>query len=622
MFIEEEDWPDWLCYNEIDESNSFVYTEELEEIQELPSLLEILVEVDLDEEICQLLLQNFHSCLEIAFLPNNSSLMSLSSLITRVLANSIRNKFQKIASNYYPNLTIYYAHSKQIYYSPRENQEIVQIKYLFPYFKIINPSNFENEWKISKFSEVQIMKKCLKFVNESNILIFSDSDKELLIGLGVYEEIKYAKTLNKPVYFLFNNKLYDFKLKRSDSFDFRYLYKVEFYEEDLVNISNSSFKNIDSNDFDFKCSRILKNTSFVNFRLNGNPQANLKILIEIINYCLETHNQLIVITKTNKDLWQIFRNLKLNTNIPQYRDMSVIPLIGKRNLCLKVDKGTEFHSNICESCNLYEKSLLLKGTTFFKHIDHNYLLSKSKNYLTEIKSQLGSVGCPYFLIRNATEYSSIIITNHAFIRTPAMRHFFNREIIRNFFLNKVIFVEEFNLLADFQVDGEIKFEDFVKVYNIIEFSKNSVTNEEKNLLREFYSYFENKKIRSQNFKIKEIIERFYFQNLNMSQEKITLLETFYRFIKEKFSFWKKIENKIIARPLFPESIIRYLTNFHKAIIISETSQSMNLDRLLNNVGVYKVIEISQDKESFKLAKNLFPWKFNVNLKKEDFKKKD
>ena len=69
-----------------------------------------------------------------------------------------------------------------------------------------------------------------------------------------------------------------------------------------------------------------------------------------------------------------FSRTAINYNKPSFRDILFIPLIGKRKLCLKVDTGAKFYSDICETCKLFEKSLLLQGNTFFEHIDNINLL--------------------------------------------------------------------------------------------------------------------------------------------------------------------------------------------------------------------------------------------------------
>lgn len=94
-------------------------------------------------------------------------------------------------------MIIYYAHSKLKYNTKDELNEINIIKSKFNDSVIINP----NGWIYECRNESYIMKQCLKFIDNSDILIFSSLD-DGIIGRGVYDEIEHALKSNKEVYYL------------------------------------------------------------------------------------------------------------------------------------------------------------------------------------------------------------------------------------------------------------------------------------------------------------------------------------------------------------------------------------------------------------------------------------
>ena len=101
-------------------------------------------------------------------------------------------------------MLIYYAHSKLIYDTKREKEEIEIIQDAFTNSHIINP----NGWIYNNKRESDIMEQCYIFVKQSDIIIFSSVDG--FIGKGVYNEIQRAFWYDKDVYYLSEDRLYKF----------------------------------------------------------------------------------------------------------------------------------------------------------------------------------------------------------------------------------------------------------------------------------------------------------------------------------------------------------------------------------------------------------------------------
>ena len=102
---------------------------------------------------------------------------------------------------------IYYAHHIRKYNTEEERKEINIINNKFNNSLIINP----NGWIAQENDEKSIMNQCFKFVELSDIIIFTSMNG--IIGKGVYYEIKHALDNNKKLYYLnngiFNTFTYD-----------------------------------------------------------------------------------------------------------------------------------------------------------------------------------------------------------------------------------------------------------------------------------------------------------------------------------------------------------------------------------------------------------------------------
>jgi len=84
---------------------------------------------------------------------------------------------------------IYYAHSKIIYGTAREQEEILFLKQKYPAAVIINPAN-----NISR----KTMPQFLKLVGDCNLLVVSEFDG--FVGKGAFSEITRALSDDKTVY--------------------------------------------------------------------------------------------------------------------------------------------------------------------------------------------------------------------------------------------------------------------------------------------------------------------------------------------------------------------------------------------------------------------------------------
>lgn len=120
-------------------------------------------------------------------------------------------------------MLIYYAHSKSIYNTEREKEEIENIKKGFIFYdklqdRIINP----NGWIYDNGDEKSIMEQCYVFIKNCDCVVFSTLE-DGIIGKGVYSEIDKALEYGKNVFHL-----------RQDG-DMKRFLKEDFDKIELVN---------------------------------------------------------------------------------------------------------------------------------------------------------------------------------------------------------------------------------------------------------------------------------------------------------------------------------------------------------------------------------------------------
>lgn len=109
---------------------------------------------------------------------------------------------------------LYFAHSKLIYNTELEKQQLEQIKNRFPDYEIINPNG---DFIFSG------MDYCYILISECDLLVFT-SVKDY-IGKGVFSEIGFARDNKIKTLWLKNKKFYsDFTLEIYDFRDWRFRY--------------------------------------------------------------------------------------------------------------------------------------------------------------------------------------------------------------------------------------------------------------------------------------------------------------------------------------------------------------------------------------------------------------
>jgi hypothetical protein len=95
---------------------------------------------------------------------------------------------------------LYYAHPMGFYNSDKEQDHIKLIKKLFPEYKIINPSHFQNQGFL--------MRHFVEIVSHCDIVVAQPFDDGLW-GAGVFKEICVAKSNNTQVKMIENNQIKD-----------------------------------------------------------------------------------------------------------------------------------------------------------------------------------------------------------------------------------------------------------------------------------------------------------------------------------------------------------------------------------------------------------------------------
>jgi len=116
-------------------------------------------------------------------------------------------------------INLYYAHSKQIYFTDIEKRELLQVIKKFPNAEIFNPSKlFKTEFGWHSFMTREFPKM--------DLVVFTLYQG--FIGKGVYDEIQTANKLKIPVKFMTpdGNITSTFRLSNPDPFSFIYYSEI------------------------------------------------------------------------------------------------------------------------------------------------------------------------------------------------------------------------------------------------------------------------------------------------------------------------------------------------------------------------------------------------------------
>ena len=106
----------------------------------------------------------------------------------------------------YMNKKIYYAHHIWKYNTPIEEYELNLIKEKFPDYEIINPNECVNQNQDTD----KIMNDCLDLIKDCGAIVFSSLSGT--VGKGVVEEVEFAKSLNKLVFYIRDNEIVPYSI--------------------------------------------------------------------------------------------------------------------------------------------------------------------------------------------------------------------------------------------------------------------------------------------------------------------------------------------------------------------------------------------------------------------------
>lgn len=110
-------------------------------------------------------------------------------------------------------LKLYYAHSKLIYNTELENEQLKLIKKQFPKYEIINPND--------EIFVINGFKAFLNMVEGCNIVVFTSMDN--FVGKGVFTEVEHALRCGISVFWMNNDKFHDnFKISINDPDDWKF----------------------------------------------------------------------------------------------------------------------------------------------------------------------------------------------------------------------------------------------------------------------------------------------------------------------------------------------------------------------------------------------------------------
>jgi hypothetical protein len=449
--------------------------------------------------------------------------------LSEVLQISIRKAFviNLISQFHYSNilngLTIYYAHPKEKYFTLIEKQELNIIQNAFPFANIINPSDFQSEWKSKNYSESEIMARCLVLVSESDMVISSPLNNDF-ISRGVYEEINLAFELNITTYIIHENKLQHFSLGDINKRDWKNYCPFKSFSF-LAKGMNQTFNYTIGEFFNLNQDHIEKN--------------------------LFTHrNKYIIICNNSLQSESIVKTLYKSELTAK---LKILPILGKKGLC-----ESDHVDHFCESDNLNVEP---ENFDFFSYFRENNLKYTYKKLSEIIEISTPNNRCSYNLLYSLVEESNIIVINKIFFTSTRLRTKLRKEILFDDPFKFILIFDNISDLFDDHIESRCSDNDLKKF--LIELKKINKNNYNKVslIIQNLLELKEGEKIKVDYNLTKFLQGRYKKRELNK-----LLLEKIYDICKTPFGTWNRGGNEII-QIIESDSLKNFLNYFSNAIFL-------------------------------------------------------
>ena len=472
---------------------------------------------------------------------------------------------------------IYYAHSKLTYGQPNEDYALRLLRKHFRLATIINPAQFQQTWALQGLTEAGIMRECFKLIEQADIVIFSSiiagysfcrNTAIRMISRRVYEEISYAESLGKPVYYVYKGQYLAYQIQKANTTSWKYYAFV--IPQVLLE------EHIKKKDIPINIAHLLQTYKTLQIQAVEYTQARDWSIQQLLSYSRRKQKQLLVFVGTNQDVIKYARliteSYQKNTCIePAF----VLTLFDKRILC--IEEKTK--NKVCTYCS-GQQTVEVPLTTIQTLLQQLPITVGYKTTITWLKQRLRPLGCPYYILKQVVPYANILITTHKHLHTGNTRIALTNDILQNDFLNKVVLVDNIQTLSKKGIkEAEITKDVIEKIYAILP----------NIFIQKFLKIFDYEGQIEPIYGSTETLKDYYKKNKNtLTREQSNCFDTFRNFDTAVADVWISKENKICKYNRTCEKIFRYLRFFSCTVLLTHPSSSYVPKYIMEN---YKTVEV-------------------------------
>ncbi len=308
-------------------------------------------------------------------------------------------------------------------------------------------------------------------------------------------------------------------------------------------------------------------------------------LVALLPYIKKEGKQLVIFTRTKTQIFEaIFRELSLLANKRVYGFLTAIPIITKADLCLLVENGRKFHPDICNGCNLYQKTKNIPEEEIPVILEQIPLWKGQGMPLSSLKRALGDFGCPYFITRRGSLHADVIITTHAYLLNRKLRDYFLEHVLGGSTRNKVALVDEAHNFGP-HVEAELS-------KHVVERARKIIS------LKMFDELLELMTKRSglvERIDSNELIlEEYLTTSRELTHQQILTLQHVLKFLQSRGDAWISQHETLYQVTPFVDEIFQFLTQFDKTVLISGTFLPLKLHATLYGTNSYHLVEIPSE----------------------------
>jgi Rad3-related DNA helicase len=301
------------------------------------------------------------------------------------------------------------------------------------------------------------------------------------------------------------------------------------------------------------------------------------------------NRQLYIFVRTKAQVFRVFlKEIFQIANSRKYGYLTVVPLILKADLCLKMDRIPHFYRGVCGQirCPFLEQTRSIPEEDFPAIVEQMPITSHNGTIAIEnFQDAFKEFGCPYYVIKRCIPFSNIVVTTHTYLRSKNLQEMFSQLLTQSVYPQKIAIIDEgHNFTAN--IEAELTLNDLTKAHSVIPLK---VIDNLQDLIQSHYGRVE----RSRNLSA-AALDAFLDQNYNLSFVEKTHLLKVKDFLSSQGDIWISEEDKLIQLNPFPHHVFNFVNDyFDRVILMSGTLSPLSSYKVLYGLD-YDTLRIPSD----------------------------